>query len=93
MSRALAVGARGQDEDKVVVNVPYDSVAGGKILPAGVYSVGRVSPESQQGLIIRNSENPKTSAFVLPVFSDGAGWRSGSEGPTRRELTRCFRGC
>jgi hypothetical protein len=64
----LSVGARAEDEGKIVVHVPYQFVAAGKTLPAGTYSVSRVSPEAHRGLIIRSDES---GVFVLPVTSDG----------------------
>jgi hypothetical protein len=63
----LSVGAQAEDEGKIVVNVPYAFVAAGKTLPAGTYSVSRISPETHRGLIIRSGEQ---TAFVLPVTSD-----------------------
>lgn len=65
----LGVSARAQDEGRVVVNVPFEFVAGGQTLPAGTYSVSRVSPESHPALIIRSREN---GAFLLPIVFDGA---------------------
>ncbi len=40
-----------------------------RTLPAGTYSVNRVSPEAHAGLIIRSYEN---GAFLLPMVFDGA---------------------
>ena len=60
----LGVTAHAQDVDRVVVKVPFDFVAGGKLLPAGTYSVGRVHPDGTSGLIIYGREN---SAIVLPT--------------------------
>jgi len=53
----LGISARAQDIDKVTVNVPFDFVAGGETLPAGTYSVSRVSPEINRSLAIRNNAN------------------------------------
>jgi len=65
----LGISARAQDVDKVAVNVPFDFVAGGETLPAGAYSVSRVSSEASRALVIRNHDN---SVFLLPMFFDGA---------------------
>ena len=65
----LGISSRAQDIDKLAVNVPFDFVAGGETLPAGTYSVSRVSPEINRSLAIRNSEN---SVFVIPMFFDGS---------------------
>src|ERR1700680_1925614 len=66
--RGLGISARAQDADKIVVNVPFDFVAGGETLPAGPYSVSRVSPEVSRALVIRSYDN---SVFLLPIFFDG----------------------
>lgn len=62
----LSAGA--QDEGNVAVNVPFEFVAGGNTLPAGTYSISRVSPEAHRALVIRSSDN---SAFLLPIVFDG----------------------
>jgi hypothetical protein len=64
----FGISARAQDLDKVVVNVPFEFVAGGQTLPAGGYSVSRVSDQAFPALVIRSSDN---SAFLLPMFFDG----------------------
>ena len=65
----LGISARAQDVDKLAVNVPFEFVAGGETLPAGTYSVSRVSPEINHSLAIHNNEN---SVFVIPMFFDGS---------------------
>ena len=65
----LGISARAQDEDKIAVNVPFEFVAGGETLPAGTYSVSRVSPETTPALVIRSYDN---SVFLLPIAFDGA---------------------
>jgi hypothetical protein len=65
----LGVSAHAQDVDRLVVNVPFDFVAGGETLPAGTYSVSRVSPEVNRALVIRSNDN---SVFLLPMFFDGS---------------------
>jgi hypothetical protein len=37
----LGLSARAQEEDTVITKVPFDFVAGGKVLPAGKYTLGR----------------------------------------------------
>jgi len=61
--------ARAQDADTVVTNIPFEFVAGGKALPAGTYSVSRVSSETPSALVIRGYD---TGAFLLPIVFDGA---------------------
>ena len=65
----LGISARAQDVDKVAVNVPFEFVAGGQTLPAGTYSVSRVSDQAFPALVIRSYDN---SAFLLPIVFDGA---------------------
>ncbi|HMJ21149.1 MAG TPA: hypothetical protein VK513_04550, partial [Terriglobales bacterium] len=64
----LGISARAQDLDKVVVNVPFEFVAGGQTLPAGEYNVSRVSDQAFPALAIRSYDN---NAFLLPMFFDG----------------------
>ena len=68
---ALDLGARAQEQDTVVTKVPFDFVVGGKVLPAGTYSVGRVHPHTgTRELEITNYET-RASVFVIPtVFDD-----------------------
>ena len=67
----LALGARAQEEDTVVTKVPFDFVAGGKVLPAGKYMVNRVAPASGSREIELRSYETRASVFVLPtVFDD-----------------------
>ena len=79
----LGIGARAQDIDKLAVNVPFDFVAGGETLPAGTYSVSRVSPEINRSLAIRNNEN---SVFVIPMFFDGSPASFNGVSPDHAEL-------
>jgi hypothetical protein len=64
----LGLGARAQDASRVVVTVPFEFVAGGETLPAGTYTVSRVSPEAKPGLVIRSYDK---SAFLLAMAFDG----------------------
>jgi hypothetical protein len=64
----LGISARAQDTEGVVVKVPFEFVAAGKIMPAGKYSVGRISTDANSGLIIRSEKN---GALLLPVVVEG----------------------
>ena len=66
----LGVSAHAQDASGVVVKVPFEFVAGGKTLPAGTYSVGRLSPGIHPSLII-DSKDGGAFALVLPIVPDG----------------------
>lgn len=61
---ALAVAANAQVLHRVVVQIPFDFVAGEKQLPAGRYTVRRVSSDAESALVIR-SEDGRTAALVL----------------------------
>src|SRR6266436_7387607 len=66
----VGVRAHAQDTSGIVVNVPFEFVAGGKTLPAGTYSVGRLSPGIHPSLIIDSKDNG-AFALVLPIVPDG----------------------
>ena len=66
----FGISAHAQDANGVVVKVPFEFVAGGKTLPAGTYSVGRLSPGIHPSLIIDSKDNG-AFALVLPVVADG----------------------
>lgn len=67
---SLGLGARAQDSDAVVTNVPFEFVAGGVTFPAGTYSVSRVASAWDPHLLIRNGEH---SVFLLPInFQEAA---------------------
>ena len=63
------IGGARAEEGKVVVNIPYEFVAGGKTLPAGTYTVSRVAPETNRALAIQGTEN---SVYVLATTLDSA---------------------
>jgi hypothetical protein len=64
----LGVSAHAQDTEGVVVKVPFEFVAAGKTMPAGKYSIGRISTDASSGLIIRGEKN---GALLLPVAVEG----------------------
>jgi hypothetical protein len=61
----VGVKAKGQNSREVVVTVPYEFVAAGKTLPAGTYTVSRVSNSQLEGLRISSYEN-RSSVLVIP---------------------------
>ena len=62
---ALGVAANAQAAmNKAVIRVPFDFVAGGKQMPAGLYTVRRIRSDAETSLLIR-SEDGRTSAVVL----------------------------
>jgi hypothetical protein len=67
----LGLSAQAQEQDTVVINVPFEFVAGGKVLPAGKYTVNRVAPASGSRELEMRSYETRASVFVLPtVFDD-----------------------
>jgi hypothetical protein len=64
----LGISARAQDTEGVLVNVPFEFVAGGATLPAGMYTVGRLSVDAYSGIEISGRGN---GALVLPIAVDG----------------------
>jgi hypothetical protein len=61
---ALTVAAYAQTARAVVVQIPFDFVAGQKELPAGRYRVSRVRSEAESTILIK-SEDGRTAAVVL----------------------------
>jgi hypothetical protein len=64
----VGVTAHAQDTEGVRVKVPFEFVAGGATLPAGTYTVGRLSIDASSGIAIRSFGN---SVLVLPQVVDG----------------------
>jgi hypothetical protein len=63
----LGITARAQDASRVIATVPFDFVVGGETLPAGTYTLGRVSLASQRALVIRSDDH---GAFLLSIVLD-----------------------
>ena len=63
---ALAIAAKGQTVDQIVVNIPYEFVVAGKTLPAGTYRVHRVDDRNNRALAI-SSFDTGAAVLVLPV--------------------------
>ena len=61
----LAITAKAQVLDEIVVTIPFEFVVAGKTLPAGTYRVNRASDDRWAGLIFSSFEN-RASAIVLP---------------------------
>jgi hypothetical protein len=60
----FAVAGRAQAVDQVTVNIPYDFVVVGKTLPAGNYSVRRLSDSSINQLALTSFEN-RTGVLLI----------------------------
>ena len=60
----FGVAAQAQEPDRLVVNVPYDFVLNGKLLPAGKYRVQRYNDNDLRQLILIDTER-NTSVIAL----------------------------
>jgi len=60
----LVVGAKAETHREVTVKIPYKFVAGGRTLPAGTYTVSRLSDDRLAGLSIVNYEE-RSGVLVL----------------------------
>ena len=67
----LGVAAKAEIWHEIVVTLPFESVVGGKTLPAGTYRVSRLSDDRFEGLILSSYEN-RISVFVHPVEIESA---------------------
>lgn len=67
-SQTFAARAAG----RLVFEVPFEFVAGGKTLPAGRYTVSRLAGDSARTLLIRRDDN-RASVTVLTNAAGGAG--------------------
>ena len=66
----LGLRAPAQEKDTVVTTVPYDFVAGGKVLPAGTYKVSRVSSNGSRTLEISSYETGARVLLTPTLFDD-----------------------
>src|SRR5271165_4990517 len=60
----IAMAAKGQAVDQIVVKIPYEFVVAGKTLPAGTYRMNRVPNSIERVLVLSSFEN-RASAIVL----------------------------
>src|ERR1700740_1562599 len=60
----LVVGASAETRREVTVTIPYQFVAGGRTLPAGTYTVSRLSDDRLAGLSIASYEQ-RSGILVL----------------------------
>lgn len=63
-----SVNARAQDTEGISVNVPFEFVVSGKTLPAGTYTIGRLSDDAFSGIAVSTRNQ---GALVLPIAIDG----------------------
>lgn len=60
----LTAGAKAETHSEVMVNIPYEFVVAGRTLPAGTYTVGRLSDDPRAGLSILGYEQ-RTGVLVF----------------------------
>ena len=80
---ALAMSAKAQESDQVIVDVPHAFVVSGKTLPPGRYRVNEVSTSTQHELVLSSFENA-TGVLVVPSAVDDA--RTDKRGFRFREI-------
>jgi hypothetical protein len=66
----IALGAHAQ-EDTVVANVPFDFLAGGKVLPAGTYKVSHVDNITGSRILEISSSETGAGSFLMAAVFDG----------------------
>lgn len=66
----LTVGAKAETHPGVIVTIPYEFVAAGRTLPAGRYTVSRLSDGRLGGLSIVSYEQ-RSGVYVLPNQFEG----------------------
>jgi hypothetical protein len=64
----LALGAYAHDQDAVVAKVPHNFVVGNLVLPAGTYTVSRVSVTTGNSSLKITNHETGASTFLLPSF-------------------------
>src|SRR5947208_16563081 len=69
---ALAIAAKAQAPDQLVINIPYEFVVASKTLPPGTYRVNRVSDLNENELVHSSFEN-RAGAFVISTEAEDAG--------------------
>jgi hypothetical protein len=69
-----AIAAQGSR--RIVVQIPFDFVAGQKQLPAGLYIISRIGSDAGKSLLIRSADG---SSFVTVLTNDSGD--AGSEHP------------
>ena len=67
----LGVAAKAEIRAEIVVTLPFEFVVGGKTLPAGTYTVSRLSDDNRDPLILTSHDNG-ASVFVLPSGIESA---------------------
>lgn len=73
----FGVAAQAQEPDRLVVNVPYDFVVNGKLLPAGKYKVQRYNDNDLRQLILIDAERNTSVLTLSSQVRDARDFRPG----------------
>ena len=68
----LTVPGKAQVPDQLIVNVPFQFVAGGRTLPAGEYRISRVFDDRPGALLLRSQENPRDSVVLFATTDENS---------------------
>lgn len=68
----LAVTAKAQGSDQIVVKIPFEFSVSGKTLPAGPYRVDRLSDRAIEDLVITSVENHAGAVVRSAYFEDAS---------------------
>jgi hypothetical protein len=67
VSLGLSATAHAIEDGTVIANIPFDFIVAGKSMPAGTYTVARMSSGSELLVSNRNA-----GAFVIPIMLDSS---------------------
>jgi hypothetical protein len=87
----FGMAAQAQEPDRLVVNVPYDFVVNGKLLPAGKYKVQRYNDNDLRQLILIDAERNTSVLTLSSQVRDARDFRPGitlQQAGDQRFLTR-----
>jgi hypothetical protein len=70
---ALAIAAKADYVDHIVVNVPYEFVVDGTTLPAGRYTVKPIGEQDKKVLVISSYENHAVMMVLSTAISEKTG--------------------
>ena len=74
---ALAISAKAQEPDQLVIHIPHEFVVYGKTLPAGTYRVNRTEPAAEEQLVLRSVKNGEGVLVVPSLVEDGRAGKLG----------------
>lgn len=66
----LAAGAKAETHRELIVKIPYEFVVAGRTLPAGTYTVSRLSDDRLAGLSIASYEGRSSVVVLANRFED-----------------------